>query len=195
MLIAMAELERIVAGEIALVFRRWRRPTVKAGGTLRTALGVLAIDAVEAVTEDQLGPADAAAAGRRDLPTLRAELRRDGEGSLFRIRVRWLGADPRLALRDEAGLADAEWTQLARRLQGFDTRASGGPWTRKTLEAIAERPACRAADLAATLGLERDDFKLRVRKLKELGLTESLEVGYRLSPRGAAVLTRLRAGR
>jgi len=27
-----------------------------------------------------------------------------------------------------------------------------------------------------------------VRKLKELGLTESLEVGYRLSPRGVAVL-------
>jgi hypothetical protein len=27
-----------------------------------------------------------------------------------------------------------------------------------------------------------------VRKLKELGLTESLTVGYRLSPRGAALL-------
>jgi hypothetical protein len=31
-------------------------------------------------------------------------------------------------------------------------------------------------------------FKADVRKLKELGLTESLEVGYRLSPRGRAVL-------
>jgi len=31
-------------------------------------------------------------------------------------------------------------------------------------------------------------FKRRVRQLKELGLTESLEVGYRLSPRGRAVL-------
>jgi len=30
-----------------------------------------------------------------------------------------------------------------------------------------------------------------VRKLKELGLTESLEVGYRLSPRGRALLERL----
>jgi ribosomal protein S19E (S16A) len=29
-----------------------------------------------------------------------------------------------------------------------------------------------------------------VRKLKELGLTESLEVGYRLSPRGRALLDR-----
>jgi ATP-dependent DNA ligase len=31
-------------------------------------------------------------------------------------------------------------------------------------------------------------FKRRVRQLKELGLTESLEVGYRLSPRGDAAL-------
>jgi hypothetical protein len=34
-------------------------------------------------------------------------------------------------------------------------------------------------------------FKRRVRQLKELGLTESLEVGYRLSPRGRTVLARL----
>ncbi len=31
-------------------------------------------------------------------------------------------------------------------------------------------------------------FKTNVRKLKALGLTESLEVGYRLSPRGRAFL-------
>ena len=34
-------------------------------------------------------------------------------------------------------------------------------------------------------------FKRDVRRLKELGLTESLEVGYRLSPRGRALLARL----
>jgi hypothetical protein len=46
----------------------------------------------------------------------------------------------------------------------------------------------RAADLAASVGREKHPFKLDVRKLKELGLTESLEVGYRLSPRGRAVM-------
>jgi ribosomal protein S19E (S16A) len=40
-------------------------------------------------------------------------------------------------------------------------------------------------------GRERHPFKTDVRKLKELGLTESLEVGYRLSPRGQALLERL----
>ena len=53
----------------------------------------------------------------------------------------------------------------------------------------------RAGDLAEALGRDRASFKLDVRKLKELGLTESLEVGYRLSPRGRAVLDRLAAAR
>jgi ribosomal protein S19E (S16A) len=49
----------------------------------------------------------------------------------------------------------------------------------------------RAGDLADSLGRETPPFKVDVRKLKEMGLTESLEVGYRLSPRGRAVLDRL----
>jgi hypothetical protein len=53
-----------------------------------------------------------------------------------------------------------------------------------TLEVIAASPGVRAADLAARLGRETAPFKLDVRKLKALGLTLSLEVGYRLSPRG-----------
>jgi hypothetical protein len=53
---------------------------------------------------------------------------------------------------------------------------------------IAAQPGVVARELAAGVGLPRDDFKVRVRRLKELGLTESLEVGYRLSPRGRAYL-------
>ena len=46
----------------------------------------------------------------------------------------------------------------------------------------------RAGDLADALGRERLPFKADVRKLKALGLTESLPIGYRLSPRGEAFL-------
>jgi Mn-dependent DtxR family transcriptional regulator len=59
------------------------------------------------------------------------------------------------------------------------------------LRLIAERPAVRAGDLAAALGRETHPFKIEVGKLKRLGLTESLDVGYRLSPRGRAVLERI----
>jgi hypothetical protein len=49
-------------------------------------------------------------------------------------------------------------------------------------------PAIRAPDLAHRLGRDTASFKQDVRKLKERGLTESLDIGYRLSARGVAVL-------
>jgi hypothetical protein len=76
--------------------------------------------------------------------------------------------------------------ELDRRLARLDAASTHGPWTGATLDVIAAKPGVRAADLAAALGRERDPFKADVRKLKNLGLTLSLEVGYRLSARGAA---------
>lgn len=43
---------------------------------------------------------------------------------------------------------------------------------------------------SAAAGIGDGSIKRDVRKLKALGLTESLEVGYRLSPRGRAYLER-----
>jgi hypothetical protein len=59
------------------------------------------------------------------------------------------------------------------------------------LELIAANPERRAGELAAEMGRERLPFKADVRKLKALGLTESLPIGYRLSPRGRALLDSL----
>jgi predicted transcriptional regulator len=70
----------------------------------------------------------------------------------------------------------------------MDGRSSFGPWTQQTLRMIAEQPGVRAPDLASSVGRETKPFKVDVRKLKDLGLTESLPVGYRLSPRGRALL-------
>ena len=61
-----------------------------------------------------------------------------------------------------------------------------------TLELILRRPHTRAPDLAAEMGRERDPFKIDVRKLKNLGLTRSFDVGYEVSPRGLAYLSRTR---
>jgi hypothetical protein len=77
---------------------------------------------------------------------------------------------------------------LRLRLARLDRASSHGSWTTEVLRAIAERPGVRAADLAASFGRETQPFKLDVRKLKNLGLTLSLEVGYRVSPRGEAYL-------
>ena len=61
------------------------------------------------------------------------------------------------------------------------------------LAAIEKQPGVVSQVLAKGLGCERDWLKPQVRKLKNLGLTISLRVGYEISPRGRVVLQHLRA--
>lgn len=184
-------LDRIVSGEVDLAFRNWRRPQVTSGALLRTAVGVLAVGEVEVVAEQDVTEEDAHRAGFGSRERLLAALKQ-GEGRrIHRIGLRYHGADPRVRLREEDELGAGELEEIAGRLSRIDARSSRGPWTTRMLTLIAENPAVRAADLALLVGRERLPFKADVRKLKELGLTESLETGYRLSPRGRAVLTHL----
>ena len=193
MLLRTADLERIVRGEITLVFRRWRRPTVRTGGTLRTAVGMLRILDVAIVDEAELSDADAAAAGYASWPALLADLPAREGCRLYRVAVAFGGADPRVALRERDALTDAEVEGLLRRLRRLDAR-SEGPWTLRVLAAIDEQPGVVSSALATRLGCERAWLKPQVRKLKNLGLTVSLRVGYELSPRGRVALARLRHG-
>jgi hypothetical protein len=180
-------------GSVTLAFRRWRRPAAKAGGRQRTPIGELAIDAVDPIDVADLTDADAVAAGYRNRAELVGELARYGheDGTVYRIALHLAGPDPRVALRERAEVTDPEWEQIASRLARLDRASRHGPWTTTVLRLIAERPAERAPDLAASLGRETQPFKTDVRKLKEMGLTESLGVGYRISPRGRTVLARL----
>jgi hypothetical protein len=178
-------------GSVELAFRRWRRAGVKAGGTQLTPAGVLAIDAVDVVDVGDVAEDDARRAGYRDRAELWAELARHPDGTLYRIAFHYAGADPRLVLREDAAVPDDELARIRARLARLDRASRHGPWTVTVLRLIAARPGVRAADLAASLGRETQPFKADVRKLKQLGLTESLDVGYRLSPRGRAVLERL----
>lgn len=187
MLFPPAILRAIADGRVTLAVRRWDRPRVRAGGRQRTAVGVIEFLAVEPVERDDLSDADAQASGFDALEGLLAFVDRRTSGTIYRIRVRLAGPDPRVALRESLPDADQLRT-LQRRLERLDRASHHGPWTLQVLRAIRDGPAVRAADLATALGRDRAPFKLDVRKLKELGLTESLPRGYRLSPRGRAVL-------
>lgn len=188
MLIRRAVLEGIRDGRIRLAFRRWTRPTVRAGGTLTTAVGVLRIAAVDAVAPETISDADARAAGAPHRAALMADL--DRPGTLYRIALHWAGEDPRTALA-AAPPGRAETEAIRQKLQRMDARSPDGPWTARALRLIAAQPEVPAAVLAARAGQPREHFKTRVRRLKALGLTESLRTGYRLSPRGLAVLAAL----
>ncbi|MFC8125845.1 hypothetical protein [Streptomyces sp. NPDC057302] len=185
-------LTAIASGEVDLAFRRWRRPAVRPGTELRTEVGVLLIGEVQAVPEAAVTDRDARRAGFADRDRLLADQRPGEDRRLYRIGVRVTGDDPRIRLRQDTDVPTAELDEIVAELGRMDTRSRRGPWTARTLELIDGQPGVRAAELAAQVGRETQPFKADVRKLKERGLTESLETGYRLSPRGRLVLGRLR---
>ena len=182
----------IVDGRIDLAFRRWEQPRVKAGGRQRTAIGVVGFEAVEAVPRSAVTAAAAHRAGFATRNELLGFLDRRTAGQIYRIQLRVVGPDPRVALREELPDA-AALAEIERRLARLDRASPHGPWTVAVLRAVADNPERRAADLAAEFGRPRLPFKVDVRKLKELGLTESLPIGYRMSARGTAVLAHLTA--
>jgi hypothetical protein len=195
MLFRQEVLERIAAGEIMLAFRRWRRPSVKGGGRLRTAVGELAIEKVEAISLSDIRLRDAKAAGYDTLAALHAALDDGREGVLYRIAFRLAGPDMRIALRNSAHLSRGEFDEVAATLARLDAASATGAWTMRVLALIEQHPEVRAAELAEASGFAKEWLKTNVRKLKNLGLTESLQPGYRLSPRGKKVLRKLRRQR
>lgn len=182
----------VADGSVSLAFRRWRRPDVRVGSEFRTVAGVIRVDAVEVVDDvTDLTDDEARQAGWTDAARLRKQLEKvEGDLPTYRVRLSWAGPDPRVALRESADLTDEDVAAIDARLERLDRASSHGPWTMATLDVIRRRPHTRAPDLAAELGRERDPFKIDVRKLKNLGLTRSFDVGYEISPRGISYLER-----
>lgn len=178
----------VADGRIDLAFRRWQVARVKAGSRFVTPAGVVEVTSVTRVVGD-ITDAQARRAGFASGPAAMGRLRRTDD-PIFRVGLRWAGPDPRVALRADDDLSNNDVADLVTRLDRLDARSAHGPWTRAVLELIGRRPAVVSTELAEELGRERADFKLDVRKLKKLGLTHSLDVGYELSPRGRAFLSR-----
>ena len=186
-MIRPAELAAIRAGDIDLAFRRWERPRVRVGTRMRTQVGLLEVTALDEVAEDSLTEHDARRAGAASVADLVGALAHRPDQPVWRVGLRWAGPDPRDALRESVP-DEVEVARLRAWLDRLDASSAIGPWTRATLVTIGENPGRRAPELAAALGRETAEFKRDVRKLKEKGLTQSLDIGYLLSPRGAAVL-------
>jgi hypothetical protein len=177
----------IADGSITVTFRRWKRPQVVAGRPYRTPAGRIEVSSIREVDPARITARDARAAGFDDPDAVRRELRGDAADPTYRIAFRFLDEpDPRTVLAADGSLSPHDVEEIRRRLDRLDAASSHGPWTSQTLDLIEARPAVRAPDLAASVGRETQPFKLDVRKLKALGLTTSLRIGYELSARGRA---------
>ncbi|WP_433166904.1 hypothetical protein [Kribbella sp. CA-247076] len=190
MLFAGSDRDGVADGRITSAYRRWAEPRVVEGRIYRTNAGRIEIDSVREVNPELIADhdADVAAADRRNAKDVRRRLRGNEDWPTFLIKFHLVeGPDPREQLAAQADLSPEELAELRSRLARFD-EGRQGPWTTATLRLIQSKPATRAADLAAELNRDTAPFKLDVRKLKNLGLTYSLETGYELSPRGMAYL-------
>lgn len=194
MLFRREVLEGIAGGRIDRVFRVWAKPRVRAGSTQRTWVGIIVIDSVTAVTSEEITEQDALRSGFTGRAALLTALSKSTkEGGYHRVMLHLGGPDPRAELAANADLTDQESADLKAALDTIDSRSRRAPWTREVLRLIEEHPGLRALDLAEHLDRDKLPFKADVRRLKALGLTESLETGYRLSPRGKALMAYLRS--
>ena len=185
--------DEIEAGRVTLTFRRWKRSGAKVGSTHRIfGRARIEIDAVDVVDSEEMSDGDARDAGFADVADLRAYLDSwpgdPAETQLYRIAFRYSGPI------DEPTITVDEMPAVLGKLAKMDRLSMHGPWTAATIRLIGERPRTRAGDLADSLGRERLPFKADVRKLKYMGLTRSLEVGYELTEAGERVLALLEQG-
>jgi len=194
MLFAGRDKEGVEDGWITSAYRRWSEARVVEGRIYRTNAGRIQIDSVSEINPALIADndPDVARADRSNAGDILRRLRGDESWPTFLIRFhRVEGPDPREELAAQTDFTDEDLADLTERLARFDATNPHGPWTIQTLRLIQSKPATRAADLAATLNRETAPFKLDVRKLKNLGLTHSLETGYELTPRGTAYLKTL----
>ena len=194
MLFAGPDRDGVAEGRITTAYRRWAQARVVEGRIYRTNAGRIEIDTVREVNPDLIADndADVIAADRQNAKDVRRRLRGNEDWPTFLIKFHLVeGPDPREELAASTDLSAEDLEDLRDRLAKLDELSRHGAWTAQTLRLIESKPATRAGDLAAEIGRDTAGFKLDVRKLKNLGLTYSLEVGYELSPRGATYLKSL----
>jgi len=191
MIFKLYHLLGIKSGRITLAFRKWQKPGVKAGSTMRNEMGVIRVVDVEPVSISSITDADAVKAGYDSREDLVKALSKVEKGKVYRVRLKYESADPRIKVRSQASLSGEEFNKLAKKLERLDRAAVSGPWTMAYLKLIKKHPERRAGDLAEMIEMEKLEFKLKVRKLKNLGLTISHEVGYSVSPLGEWVMKKV----
>lgn len=182
--------EGLKSGAVTLTFRSWEKPHVKPGGRYRChPIGVLEVDAIGRVRAGKISEKDARGAGFQTRAELLEYLRAatgselDDRSELWRVTLHYGGDGDRVEIAFEDDLSDSDVAEIQRKLERMDAKK---PWTREVLDLIEKHPRTAASKLAARLGRETKPFKSDVVKLKKLGLTQSFEVGYELSPRGKA---------
>ena len=180
--------DAVARGVVNLTFRRWSRPQAKVGGRYRVGAVDVEVDDIDVVPWSSVTAREARRCGFVDREALRKIAAHSGpiddDTMLYRIEFHTVGAHVAPA---PVVVTPDRIAATVQKLDGIDRRSKHGAWTRTVLRLIGERPGTVSTELADLCDRPRPEFKADVRKLKALGLTESLEVGYRLTALGQAI--------
>ena len=188
MLFKVKDLQAIKNGDVHFAFRNWEKPRVKKGSIINTAVGQIRIENVEQITAGKISKKDLLLSGYKDLNKLLIQLKAKTSDPIYKIKVCYHGEDPRIAMRNRSTITDTEFQEIKTKLDRMDNRSASGPWTIKVLHLIDKHPHQRAQFLADTLNADKDKLKINIRKLKNMGLTQSHEIGYTISAFGKQFL-------
>lgn len=171
----------VLAGRITVSFRNWKRPHAAVGGVYRLRpSGAVTVTNVRPVRLCDIEADDLRRSGFDSVAEVAEFLKLPESANVTRVEFELTDEPPGKPLPELS--AD----EVITRLQATDRR-SAAPWTADVMALIRDHPATRAGDLAPRMGWETPAFKANVRKLKRLGLTQSLETGYRLTALGEQV--------
>src|SRR5438445_12232305 len=114
----------VLAGDITLSVRLWKRPQVKQGGRYRVGPGEIEVDAIELVPFAAITSEDVRRAGEPDRETLRERAAHAGpideDTLVYRVEFHALGTDHRDTLDLSA------WRRIVRRVEPDRTGVPGG---------------------------------------------------------------------
>ncbi len=112
-----------------------------------------ALATVETIDPGVLTNEDAVRAGFADLAALLDMLGPQDGNPVYRITLKGIEADERVALRTLDELSDADWPALEAQFRRWDRTRPG--YFLSILKAIADRPGIAAGALAADAGVEK----------------------------------------
>lgn len=180
--------DAVADGSITLTVRFWTRAQVKVGGQYNVGPCRIEVDSIELVPFGSLTKSDVRQCGHGSVDELRRLVAHAGavsdETIVYRIEFHLVGNKTE---RRVVKPTTAAVYEVSAKLDAMDGRSALGPWTREVLGLIGTNPGMVSTDLAAMVGRDRMQFKADVRKLKALGLTDSLETGYQLTELGRAI--------
>lgn len=139
-LLTSAVAHGVAGGSVDLAFRRWASMRVRVGSSFIAAGHVIEVTSLEAIDPAGITTTEARRAGYDTPEDVRTALCVNVHNPTYRIGLRCIGEDPRIALRADDDLNDDDVAAIRSRLDRMDARSKHGPWTRAVLAVIARRP-------------------------------------------------------